>query len=310
MTTSNRVIAAEAAGGAALASIAGLLIRPDDPWLTGSQLHPAWLVVVVLAARYGGRGLLFALGFVVAALAGCALLAGDSAAVAFAGLDARVRSTTDLAPLAACILVAWIAMLHESRMARMARRLATADQERREADDALAAARDSLLFLRNRHDRIDASLSLWRDLAGRLERGDAAEAAGAALELCTIRAGASAGIVQSWDGTSLRPLARRGHWQPDDPRPRDIIIDRTASAAVTRRLPTPASEVDGASAEDSDVAVPIIDGHSGEVSGVLSLRGVSPSRLTAADLSDLVIVAGWLAPALSRPIAIPLREAL
>jgi DNA-binding IclR family transcriptional regulator len=68
---------------------------------------------------------------------------------------------------------------------------------------------------------------------------------------------------------------------------------------VTARRATSAVDVAGVSGEDSDVAVPVLDG-GGVVLGVISLRGVSPARLFAADLGDLTFTAGWLAPALQR----------
>jgi hypothetical protein len=150
---------------------------------------------------------------------------------------------------------------------------------------------------------MEFSLSLWRDIASRLERGDRREAALAALELCAIRCGAPAGMVHGWDGLSLHALARHGQWLPAQGRTEDVVSDRTTLAALTARRATLASEVADVAREDSDVAVAVLDGH-GVALGVISLRGVSPARLSAADLSDLTFVAAWLAPALQRKASV------
>src|ERR671939_262975 len=112
MSTSNRSVYVEAAVAAVMAALAVALISPGDVWLTGLGFHPAWIVVLVLAARYGSLGLFVTLGATVAAL------------------------VDDMGPL------------------------------------------------RARHDRIDLSLTVWRDLTARLESGDVEQAARAAVELC------------------------------------------------------------------------------------------------------------------------------
>ena len=124
--------------------------------------------------------------------------------------------------------------------------------------------------MRARADRIDLSLTVWRNLASRIERGDPGEAARASLELCALRLGATAGIVQRWDGSALRTLAWQGEWSASQPRPRDIFTDRTAITAVNRARPATISQIENACADDSDVAAPILDGE-GRVIGIIAL---------------------------------------
>jgi hypothetical protein len=301
MSTSNRIVLVEAAGAAALVGGLAALGSPHDVWLSGVGFHPAWLAVIVLAARYGPRGLFPALGLTWGFLAVLSLALGGS----LEGLAVRARSTSDLLALVASVLVTWVAMLHESRMARTIRRLADSTEAHAQAEKTMRALHDSLSYLRARHDRIDASLSLWRDLAARLERGDSMEAAKAVLELCAIRAGASAGVVQLRDGHRLSTLAWRGHWSPTSARPSDISGDVTVRQAIVSRQVTPASQ--GATESDSDVAVPVLD-TSGVVVGVIALRGVSPGSLRAPDMHDLVVIAQWLAPALDRSLEAAQRK--
>src|SRR5436190_2044411 len=57
-------VAGEAAVGALLAIGAAALSSPGDLTMPGCGFHPAWLPIVLLAARYGTRGLFVALGVV------------------------------------------------------------------------------------------------------------------------------------------------------------------------------------------------------------------------------------------------------
>ena len=288
---------------AVLTAGAVALWSPDDVWLLGIGFHPGWIAVAALAARYGIRGLFLGLAFTAAALTVTAeLLDGDRYGVLVrAGMPAEVMA------LAATMLVAWIAMVHDSRMSRMALRLEDADHRLVESDEVTAAMREAVSTLRARADRIDLSLTVWRDFAVRIERGDPAEAARAVLELCTLRIGAAAGIVQRWDGSALRTLAWHGEWSPAESRPRDIFTDRTASAAVNRGRPALITQIENARADDSDVAAPILD-EEGKVIGIIALRGLLAGRLRAADVRDLVIAAQWLAPALARAEAPRVRS--
>ena len=300
------LVATEAAAGVLLAVGAAALWSPGDLWMVRTSFHPVWIAILVLAATYGARGLFWALVLAATTLLGASVALGNP----LGGLWARTATAVDLAPLGAAVLVAWIAMLHQGRQSSAGLRLAGAEQRQGLAEATSTALRESLGVLRVRHDRIEMSLSMWRELAGRLEHGDPAQAGLAALELCALRSGAAAGIVQRWDGVSLRPLVWRGQWSPSQRRPRDIHSDVVAAAAVAQRRAVPAFEIPGAGTEDSDVAVPIL-GAQGQVLGVIALRGVSPAHLREADLRDVALIAQWLAPALNQAPALrnqPLRS--
>lgn len=298
MSTLDRTVVIEAACASLLVGGAIYLAAPGDLALRHVGFHPAWIPVIVLAARYGMGGLFASLVLTWGALVGVTLAQGQD----LSGFQARFHGAMDLLVLMTAILVAWIAILHGSRMARTIDRLTDATELQRQSDETVQALYDSLAYLRSRHDRIDMSLGLWRDLAGRLERGDPREAARAALELCAIRAGAAAGVIQMTDGKAWHTLAWRGAWSSSTAKPRDLMRDRTVQVAIASRRVLPASDVTGASGEESDVAVPVLAEGSGEVLGVIALRGVSPGRLRAADMADLVVIAQWLAPALSMAI--------
>jgi len=290
MSTSSRTIVFEAAAGAVLTTGGVALVSPGDPWLTGVGFHPAWIAILVPAARYGTRGFLFGLGLTGAALA----LAGLLLVGSMAGLATTATGTSSIFALGAAIGVAWIALAHEGRTARLARRLADAEASLADAEQVLAAQRDALGKLRARHDRIDLSLTLWRELARRLDRGSESEAARAALELCALRCGATSGVVHGSD--RHRVLARHGRELPASSQI-DLWFDRTVKAAAELRRPVLASEVADVTAQDSDAAAPVLDEVDGSVLGVIALRGV-PGRLGAAELRDLFVIAGWLGPAL------------
>ena len=297
----SRTIILEAATGAALATAGVAIASPRDLWLAGTAAHPGWLVVLVLAARYGTLGMLLSLGLT----GGGLTVASVALDTPLAGLAARASSGADLWWMIGAIAVAWIAMLHESRRARLARRLDDAEASQRTTAETMTALHDAIALLRARHDRIDLSLTLWRDLAARLGGGDPATAARAALELGAMRCGAAGGTVCSWDGDSLGVIARYGR-EPDR---RDRGTgDRTARAAIEQRRPVTAAAVGGATDRDSDVAVPIID-EDGGLRAVLALRGVSPGNRCAAGLQDLRVVAQWVAPALGE-VATPRRRRL
>jgi GAF domain len=297
MSTSDRNLYFEAASGAAIL-VAGLnLLSPGELWPVEGGAHPGWVIVLVLAARYGLRGLFVSL----------LAIAGSLTALTYAtgGHPAELLMHATLAPevcaLTAAVLVAWIGRLHQGKRQNLELRIKETEEQRDEGDETIAAMQESLATLRTRQDRIDISLSLWRELAARLERGDAAEAARATLELCAIRAGATAGIVHGWDGNRLYPLAWRGQWSETQGRPRDIVHDCTALAAIGARRPLSATVVEGASSDDADVAVPVLD-EAGNVQAVICLRLPENERLRAAELSDLDVAARWLASALTRPI--------
>jgi hypothetical protein len=81
------------------------------------------------------------------------------------------------------------------------------------------------------------------------------------------------------------------------PTPRDIFRDATMSYAIERDCAVFADEVEGAWERDADIAAPL-RAPNGNIVGVLGLRGVSRSRLGAAELRDVMATASWLAEAL------------
>ena len=302
LLSSSKLVALEALAGAALVVAGVTIASPADVWMPGSGFHPGWLPVIVLAARYGPRGLFWSLAMVTGVLIGVDLASGGS----LAGLDERVRGGSDLLALVTATIVAWIGMMHEGRMTRLQQRLQDATEVQSEAEATEQALHDNLTYLRGRLDRLELSLSVWRDLASRIERGDISEAADAALELCTIRTGAGAGRVQLRDGESMTMVAGRGAWvlSPARFRDKDKNVDGTVQSALFSRQ-VAVAEPD-APETDSQVVVPILD-ESGVVLGAIALRGVPEGALRAAELHDLGLIAAWLAPALSRPQAEPPR---
>jgi hypothetical protein len=293
MSTSNRTIAIESVVAGALAAAVAVLWSPQDPWLGGHALHPAWIAVLVLATRYGHTGLLLAAPLVWTILTLTSMVAGAGAAGA-----ARLFGVADLSAAVAAALVAAIATHHQGRQAELRRQRDELDQRAQAEADAALAMREALELLRDRHDRIDLSVTFWRDIAARVQGGDVADAGRAALQLAMVRTGARAGIVRRIADGTTSTVAWRGAWSLSEPIPRDIFPDRTIAAAVERGRVITAAEVEGASTDDSDVAAPIRQGD--EVVGVIALRGAPGSRLVASALRDLDVVAGWVGPSLTR----------
>ncbi|HEX7838991.1 MAG TPA: hypothetical protein VF469_16045, partial [Kofleriaceae bacterium] len=96
----------------------------------------------------------------------------------------------------------------------------------------------------------------------------------------------------------LRTLASRGMWSLDALAPPSVHRDRTACAALAHRRTVQARDVADVRIGDSDLAAPILTRDGGAM-GVIALRGVPFTALGAASLSDLNIVACWLARGLS-----------
>jgi hypothetical protein len=298
MSTSNRTIAVEAAVVSVLVGAGVALSSPRDLWLEGLGFHPSWLPVLLLSARYGTRGLFWSLLITWGSLLFVSAAWGHS----LEGAISRARSPSDLLALSGAILVAWIAMRHDGELTRAAQQQVDAKEGADKANETLEALHDSLTYLRARHDRLQASVTFWRDVAGRLERGEPREAAAAALELCAARCGAEAAAVKRWDGTRLSVLAVYGRGGASAADLRDISDDRTARAALAAGAPVLAADIGGARGEDSALVVPIFDQRRDVVLGIIALRGGPPSGLRRADVRDVVAVAGWLAHALARAV--------
>ena len=284
-------------GIAALCGVPNLGLQAIAP-------HPVWLVVLVIAARYGTRGLGVALPIAWGALA---VMSGS-------GGPGRVLDTLampmELGALAGAVLVGWIASGNEHRERGMARK--TAELERRVTADAatIADLRRAALVLRARNDRLDLSLTFLRNVARRLHGPDPEAAAQAVLELITARIGARAASIEMSEMSAemaaegvagesagelavrgrLRPLAVVGVWNNEGP-------DRTARAAMSGGQPMRAVELSEGGPTDSDIAAPIVDS-SGVVRGVVAARGVPGGGASMAALRDLSVIADWAGPAL------------
>jgi hypothetical protein len=246
--------------------------------------HPVWLVVLVIAARYGTRGLAVALPIAWGALA---VLAGQGG---FGRVLDTLAAPMELSALAAAVLVAWIASGNERRERALTAK--SGDLERRATADAatIAELRRAALALRARTDRLDLSLTFLRNIARRLHGTDAEAAGQAALELIAARIGARAASIEMMSAGELRQLATVGIWNRDGQ-------DRTALAAFGGRQPTRAVELADGGPGDSDIAAPIID-PSGQVRGIIAARGVPGGGSSMAALRDLAVITEWASPAL------------
>ena len=206
-----RAIALEA--GVGVAATLGLAALCGVPQFGLALLdpHPVWLVVVVIAARYGTRGLAIAL---IVAWGGLAIANGADG-------PSRVLDTLampiELGALAACVLVAWIVSGNERREQALEGKVV--DLERRASVDAstIGELRRAALALRARNDRLDLSLTFLRNVARRLHGSDVEAAAQAALELIGARLGARAASVEILAGGELVPLAVIGIWNQKRP---------------------------------------------------------------------------------------------
>jgi hypothetical protein len=264
-------------GIAALCGVPAFGLSMIDP-------HPVWLVVLVIAARYGTRGLAFVL----------AISWGGLAAANGADGPSRVLETLatpiELGALAGTVLVGWIVSSNERREGALAGKVA--ELERRVAADVttIGELRRAALALRARNDRLDLSLTFLRNIARRLHGGDAEAAAQAALELIGARIGARAASVQLVAGGQLVPLAVNGIWNGETP-------DQTALGALRAGQPMRALELSEGGPGDSDIAAPIIDAVGG-VRGIVAARGVPGGGASMAALRDLAVIADWASPAI------------
>lgn len=292
MRISNKRLWIEAAAGTAIV-LAGTAVASGAPHLGLGKLcpHPVWLVVLALSARYGVRGLVASTPVAWAALA---LLSGPlRTAPAFA--MKALATPSELGALAAALIVGWIASVHERALAALEEKLQGVAAKANRDAAALGELRQAALALRARNDRLDLSLTFLRDVARKIESGDRAAASEAALALIVARLGARAAAVEiaSSDARPLSTLASAGAWHAaggsDAP-------DATAAEALRTGQPVRAVDMTGAGPTDSDLAAPIVV--DGLAAGVLVVRGVS--RMGAAALRDLAVVAEWLAPAFEK----------
>lgn len=284
----------ESLGGAAVVFCVSLLVAPAEPALTSWPTHPGWLIVLLLAARYGSGGLCAGAIFGTAAVALASLCAGAG----LAPLAARASALGDLGAAVAGVLVAWVADAQQRRNAALGSQMAVLDGRARGAEDCVAQLTEAALALRVRADRTETSLAFLHDIAVRMASAAPRDRAEAALDLALARTGARAGLVQITDGGRLRTLASRGMWSLDALTPPSVHRDLTACAALEHRRAIQARDVADVRVGDSDLAAPILS-PGGDPMGVIALRGVPFTALEAVSLSDLHIVACWLARGLS-----------
>jgi hypothetical protein len=304
-----RTIALEALAVGALALGISALLAPADVGMGahGLRPHPIWLAVALMAARYGTRGLAAGLigGWTLAIAAAVALR------VPLAAIEARLGSGPDLGALLGVILIGWVASIHERRARELGMALAALEECGASDAAALEALRSTAVVLRARADRLDTSLTFLRDVATRMEKGDSSAAAQAALDLATARLGARLGWVALADGERLTPVASTGPWAPLP----SARSDRTVAAALRLRRPARALDLSDGTADDSDLAAPILVGEQGRpdearLVGLIVLRGVPQGGASAAALHDLSLIAGWSARSVAaRRFATPLHAA-
>jgi hypothetical protein len=291
MQISRRVVY-ESLGGGAVVFCLSLLIAPEEPALTSWAMHPGWLLVLLLAARYGSGGLFAG---AICAAAGVAL-ASLCAGTGLGPLAARTAALGDLGAVVASAMVAWVADSQHRRGAALASQMTALEERARGAEDSVAQLTETALALRVRADCTETSLTFLYDVAVRMASSAPRDTADAALELALARTGARAGQVEIADGSRLRTLAARGSLDALPPPP--LQCDRTACAAQEQRRAVQARDVAGVRICDSDMAAPILS-RDGRALGVIALRGVPFAALGGASLSDLNIVACWLARGLA-----------
>jgi len=282
-----RPILIETAVATALCLAVAALFAPGDLGLVTLYPHPVWLAVAVVAARYGSRGLGVALPLSWGAL-GLAALALRIPPVA---VLARTVSGGDLGALIGVVLVGAVATIHERRHDILLSTVETLKERCAGDRAAVKELREVAVVLRARADRLETSLAFLRDIAGRLEGGDPAAAAQAALELALARTGARAGTAQLVQHGRLKALASVGTWAPDATAS-DLASDQTVAMVLRNRRPTRAFDLSDVRATDSDLAAPILDSR-GDVCGVLALRGVPHGGASGVSLHDLALIAAW-----------------
>lgn len=280
-----------AALGVASIGIA-VLLSPADPAASWLPLHPMWVVVVVLAAKYGVRGLwlapVLATGLVIADV-----VVGGSGAAAFA----RFSRGGDLAVLAVAVLCAAVGTAHERRKALLEERIGDAETRALAAESSIDELTKVAVALRDRCDRSGTSLAFLVDVAVRMTGSDPAVTSEASLELAMARSGAGGGFLLLRDDNGvLRMSTSRGAVVDDD---------RTAAAAMENGSVVSADEIIGARPEDSDLAAPLLDSE-GEVIGVIALHLLPYSALGPAARADLATIAGWAARSLA-PLGVTVK---
>ena len=227
--------------------------------------HPAWIAVLILAARDGSGG--FFAGLIAAAVAVAAgfAIAGAGLAAPWSSLD----SPSNLIAFGACLPVSWVASWHLRRHADLDERLRAHNDQAAEAEATIVALRELVATLRARVDRTSTSLSFMRDVASRLDGSDPVTAAEGAADLALARTGARSAEIRVGRGFQ-RLLAIRDAREPGVLTPLAL--------------------------RDADVKVPIRNGN--HLVGVIALWGIPDTGLDEATARDLAVIASWCVPAL------------
>ena len=286
LTSTSRPQLGREIGALTLAGVGlALVLSPADPTLSTWPVHPAWVLAMVIAARYGARGMWMVPALALGLLASSLVVGGDAAA-AFT----RLSRGGDLAALATTALCAAVGAAHEHRRAALARRLAEAEARAQSAELAVTELSETALALRDRSDHCTTSLAFLADVALRIDGRDPRATGEAALELAQARTGATGGFIQVREPSGrMRTLASSGPV---------ALRDLTAEAAVQRGVVVSADETQGARPEDSDLAAPLVD-DTGRVLGVLALHGVHYALLSTTVRAEIAGVARWVATSLA-----------
>lgn len=267
-------------------SFAAYVASPDDPALMSWPAHPMWVLALLLAARYGARGL-WMIPALALGLTSVDFIAGESGDAAIE----RFSSGGDLIALAVVGLCAAVGTAHERRKVQLEQRLVELEARAGAAEAAVDNLVKTAIALHDHRDRSGTSLRFLADVSTRMNGQRPSDVADAALELALARTGARTGFVQlvEHDG-SVRTLLSRGTARRGD---------KTAAEALRRRDVVFADEVAEVHSGDSDVAAAMLDS-SGDVVGVLALRGVPYTTLDTTLAAEISCVARWAAPTMAR----------
>jgi hypothetical protein len=286
-TSESKSLLRDLAVAAVMAAFVALLVSPSDPAAVAWPMHPAWIVALVLAARYGASGLYAVPAVLVGGQLATWLVGGEGFAMLM-----RLARPGDLAVLLAVAVLAAIGTIHESRRTVLESRLSDAEHRAQTAAVAVDKLAEASIALRDRCDRSQTSLAVIADLAIHIGAGDPKRAGDAALALAMARTGARGGFVQLFEDGRLRTVSARGMWSAERVAPPALFRDVVAVAALELARPIAAHEIARASADDSDLAAPLVDA-TGTPVGVLALRGLSYPALVPEARAELASVARW-----------------
>jgi hypothetical protein len=302
----SRTVLFESLAACATALVVALVLSPGDAGLHRAGPHLTWIAVLILAARYGNKGLYVSLTVSAAMVITAAGVLGKMGA-----LEERLAGSADLGALVAAVLIAWVASSHEKRREELDSKLGAAKGRSFADRKAARGMQDALVALRSRADRMNLSLTFLRNVAERLEGRDPQEAAAAALTLVMTCLQARAGVVmlgvprlvgsQGGGTPAFVPsrLSCAGPWNGDGSPP-TLETDRVVAAALDARRPVNAIDVADAQLGDAEMAVPLLD-EDGEPFGALAVRGLPFRAAGGMALRDLAVAGGWLANVLSTP---------